>query len=178
MNLYGFAGGDPVTYSDPFGLCPVEKPLCQWIKVALIAAGTDIGGIAGGGAGLFGGPAAVATVPAGAYAGMAIGGAIGAAAGEFIDRAFFSGGPRGTRHGEGRMGDPSRLNRDETQGVIDNATSRFTQRDGAEVFLQKVGDRFNVVVRNPETQKIITNLKIIPEKAMNKLSDKYGWTPQ
>jgi len=22
MNLYGFAGGDPVTYSDPFGLCP------------------------------------------------------------------------------------------------------------------------------------------------------------
>src|SRR3712207_1175808 len=23
MNLYGFAGGDPVNYSDPFGLCPV-----------------------------------------------------------------------------------------------------------------------------------------------------------
>jgi hypothetical protein len=22
MNLYGFAGGDPVNYSDPFGLCP------------------------------------------------------------------------------------------------------------------------------------------------------------
>ncbi len=22
MNLYGFAGGDPVSYSDPFGLCP------------------------------------------------------------------------------------------------------------------------------------------------------------
>jgi RHS repeat-associated protein len=25
MNLYGFAGGDPVNYSDPFGLCP------QWL---------------------------------------------------------------------------------------------------------------------------------------------------
>jgi RHS repeat-associated protein len=25
MNAYGFAGGDPVTYSDPFGLCPVTK---------------------------------------------------------------------------------------------------------------------------------------------------------
>lgn len=23
LNLYGFANGDPVTYSDPFGLCPV-----------------------------------------------------------------------------------------------------------------------------------------------------------
>jgi len=23
LNLYGFAGGDPVNYSDPFGLCPV-----------------------------------------------------------------------------------------------------------------------------------------------------------
>jgi hypothetical protein len=24
MNLYGFAGGDPVNFSDPFGLCPPE----------------------------------------------------------------------------------------------------------------------------------------------------------
>ena len=23
MNLYGFAGGDPFTYSDPFGLWPI-----------------------------------------------------------------------------------------------------------------------------------------------------------
>ena len=26
MNLYGFAGGDPVNFSDPFGLCPIPKP--------------------------------------------------------------------------------------------------------------------------------------------------------
>jgi RHS repeat-associated protein len=25
LNLYGFANGDPVTYSDPFGLCPKDK---------------------------------------------------------------------------------------------------------------------------------------------------------
>jgi len=25
VNLYGFAGGDPVSYSDPFGLCPGDK---------------------------------------------------------------------------------------------------------------------------------------------------------
>ncbi len=24
MNLYGFANGDPVNYSDPFGLCPKD----------------------------------------------------------------------------------------------------------------------------------------------------------
>jgi RHS repeat-associated protein len=28
MNLYGFAGGDPVTYSDPFGLCPIPPQAC------------------------------------------------------------------------------------------------------------------------------------------------------
>jgi hypothetical protein len=25
LNLYGYAGGDPVNFSDPFGLCPIEK---------------------------------------------------------------------------------------------------------------------------------------------------------
>jgi hypothetical protein len=35
MNLYGFAGGDPVNFSDPFGLCP-------WCVGA--AAGAAIGG--------------------------------------------------------------------------------------------------------------------------------------
>ncbi len=29
MNLYGFAGGDPVNFDDPFGLCPDPKdPAC------------------------------------------------------------------------------------------------------------------------------------------------------
>ena len=29
MNLYGFAGGDPVNFSDPFGLCPdKDDPAC------------------------------------------------------------------------------------------------------------------------------------------------------
>lgn len=28
LNLYGFAGGDPVTYSDPFGLCPWPPSSC------------------------------------------------------------------------------------------------------------------------------------------------------
>jgi hypothetical protein len=30
LNLYGYAGGDPINYSDPFGLCPDEKnPACK-----------------------------------------------------------------------------------------------------------------------------------------------------
>jgi len=31
LNVYGFAGGDPITYSDPFGLCPDPKdPICAF----------------------------------------------------------------------------------------------------------------------------------------------------
>ena len=38
MNLYGFAGGDPVTYSDPFGLCPVVG----FLGGPVLAAGTGV----------------------------------------------------------------------------------------------------------------------------------------
>ena len=48
-NAYGFAGGDPVNFSDPFGLCPP----CSDRDEALQSAGfldpfLYIGGIAGG----------------------------------------------------------------------------------------------------------------------------------
>jgi RHS repeat-associated protein len=35
MNLLGFAGGDPINSSDPFGLC-IDKgdPFCQWFQAA------------------------------------------------------------------------------------------------------------------------------------------------
>jgi len=41
MNLYGFAGGDPVNFSDPFGLCPewVDGKPCDLNAVASFAAG-------------------------------------------------------------------------------------------------------------------------------------------
>jgi hypothetical protein len=29
MNLYGFAGGDPVSFSDPVGLCPPKDKPCH-----------------------------------------------------------------------------------------------------------------------------------------------------
>jgi hypothetical protein len=28
LNVYGFANGDPITYSDPFGLCPIPPSNC------------------------------------------------------------------------------------------------------------------------------------------------------
>jgi RHS repeat-associated protein len=44
FNLYGFAGGDPVNYSDPFGLCryPGDPDCAKWM-----ALGTTIGAGAG-----------------------------------------------------------------------------------------------------------------------------------
>jgi len=38
LNAYGFAAGDPVTYSDPYGLCPewlTGKPCNGWIATTL-----------------------------------------------------------------------------------------------------------------------------------------------
>ena len=86
MNLYGFAGGDPVNFSDPFGLCPVEK---DGIPCALTyaASGAGIGagfavlstGVCA--AGTFGvcGLASPGTIAAGAAAGGLIGGLVGSA---------------------------------------------------------------------------------------------------
>lgn len=44
LNLYGFADGDPVTYDDPFGLCPT----CDKWALGLATRGMVQGGMAGG----------------------------------------------------------------------------------------------------------------------------------
>lgn len=84
MNLYGFAAGDPVNYSDPFGLCPIEKD-----GVPCGGTGAAIGAVVGfatgallsaGCAGASGGLCALAApgiVEATTGLGTAIGGAIG-----------------------------------------------------------------------------------------------------
>ena len=56
MNLYGFAGGDPVNFSDPFGLCPPQitgRPCSGWVSggVGLIPGigdAIDIAGVVAG----------------------------------------------------------------------------------------------------------------------------------
>ena len=42
MNLYGFAGGDPINYSDPFGLCPVPPTNCADVVMAAVSVGKFI----------------------------------------------------------------------------------------------------------------------------------------
>ena len=70
-NVYGFASGDPVNFSDPFGLC-VPWPAC-----ALVAgrAGAAAGTLVGAGVGALGG--GIGAIP-GAAAGNRIGWVIGA----------------------------------------------------------------------------------------------------
>lgn len=87
LNAYGFANGDPITYEDPFGLCPWEKDgipcAVTWAVGGALAGGTA-GAVAGATGGTFvvpgvgtlvgGGGGAVA----GALAGFVAGGVAGA----------------------------------------------------------------------------------------------------
>ncbi|MGH8436901.1 MAG: RHS repeat-associated core domain-containing protein [Pseudomonas sp.] len=45
LNLYGFAGGDPVNFSDPFGLCkPITDPTCARFIAVGMTTGLAVGG--------------------------------------------------------------------------------------------------------------------------------------
>lgn len=80
-----------------------------------------------------------------------------------------------TGHGAERAADPSRLNPEEQAEVVANPTQTFTQGDDAEVFVQQVGDRYNVVVQG--ARGVITNLKNISQSSLNRLAANYKWTP-
>src|SRR5690606_34698196 len=83
LNLYGYAGGDPINFSDPFGLapCPPDDD-CGALTAAMTVTGAAIGAFLGGGggavAGLACGPAAPACSTAAGSAGAAQGAAWGA----------------------------------------------------------------------------------------------------
>ncbi len=88
LNAYGFAGGDPVNFSDPFGLCPgINGTLslldCPRGYVSLIGemTGALIGGVVGGTGGASAGAALCAATVVGAAPCAVAGGAAGAAAG-------------------------------------------------------------------------------------------------
>jgi len=91
MNLYGFAGGDPVNFSDPMGLCPPDSVACQWFEAGMMGLGGLVGLVAGGGGGLLTGPGAIVASPFAAVSGMAIGSAAGLSVGKAISNALFSG---------------------------------------------------------------------------------------
>jgi RHS repeat-associated protein len=92
LNLYGFANGDPVNFSDPFGLCPPEdRNLSDCVgfwTVAGVMTGALLGG-AGGGTGGFvfgGGFGAVRGGALGAKKGALLGARVGA----FVDAVVWA----------------------------------------------------------------------------------------
>jgi hypothetical protein len=84
-------------------------------------------------------------------------------------------GPEQTAHGAERAADPSRLDPAAQADMIANPTQTLSQADGAQVYVQQVGDRYNVVVQG--NRGVITNLKNISQKSFNRLARNYGWTP-
>lgn len=156
-----------ISYTDPFGLKAGCPPLCDNLNPAsdrffMPENQNEKLGFAAAAAG-------VAVVGVGAVAlGEAIAGSSTALAGG-------GGGLAMTAHGAGRAIQSGRLNVDEISDVVANAASKFTQADGASVFVQQVNTRYNVVVQNETTQRIVTNLKTIDFKALYKLATKYGW---
>jgi RHS repeat-associated protein len=93
LNLYGFAGGDPVNFADPFGLCPAGDMTCELLKLAAGyvggTVGASVGGAIGGVAGLACGPAAEICSPlAAGFAADALGSLAAMGARELVDVYF------------------------------------------------------------------------------------------
>jgi len=82
--------------------------------------------------------------------------------------------PQQTAHGAERAADPSRLDPAAQSSVIANPSETYTQPDGAQVYVQQVGDRYNVVVQGENG--VVTNLKTISQNSLNRLARSYGWT--
>ncbi|MDR0787462.1 MAG: hypothetical protein LBG44_06305 [Gemmatimonadota bacterium] len=101
LNVYGYANGDPVNFSDPFGLCPANERdaagVCPLVEATFSALGALVGYGAGGGAGgafglAMGGFGALVTAPAGAQMGAAMGATAGLAIGQMVTGVMFRGG--------------------------------------------------------------------------------------
>jgi hypothetical protein len=109
LNLYGYANGDPINFSDPFGLAPCP-PSCTGNELAWMAVGSTIGAWFGGGSGLaigsITGPGAVLAAAGGATAGAGVGAAIGLGVAGVIDSGinFFSKSDDGIRRKPGSQG--------------------------------------------------------------------------
>jgi len=169
INAYGFAGGDPVNFSDPFGLCIWDGCIVE----ALALAAASSAAIRFFGNKLTGRPA-TENVARDAVGGVAVMGLLAGGGAALLARLAPEAVPA-TIHGAQRMADPSRLDAAGVRDAVTNATHELFQSDGAQVFIQAVGERYNVVVRNAQTGNLITNLKTISFKSLSKLADKYGW---
>ena len=90
LNAYGFANGDPVNFSDPFGLCPIDVdgiPCAYTIGVGGAAVGAGVGLVVGGGLGIASDGVAIPAIPLEVEAGTAVGGLGGFLLGGAVDNA-------------------------------------------------------------------------------------------
>jgi hypothetical protein len=73
-------------------------------------------------------------------------------------------GPEQTANGAERAADPSRLDSDAQADVIANPTQTLSQADGAQVYVQQVGDD-------------TINSKNTSARSFSRLASNYGWPP-
>lgn len=100
-------------------------------------------------------------------AGFVVAKAAGAATGVFSTET--------TIHGAERMADASRLAARQTVLTRVLATGKYIQSDGATVFVREAGGYYDVVIQNPTTGRIITNLKHLDARALANLARNFGW---
>lgn len=174
LNLYGYAGGDPINFSDPFGLCPKsaggdgkteEMSDCPrgssgwWAWRDAQGEGSTVYNHLRGW--LASANEAGPDLPEGTLMGVPPG----------------AGGPgrglRATAHGAMRMAQSGRLSETATRAAIDGATRIGVQRDGARVFIQEVGGRFNLVVVGE--RGVVTNMANLSQRSLDRLARRYGY---
>src|SRR6266545_8123144 len=90
LNLYGFAGGDPVNFSDPFGLCKEGDTDCERFVRAWEALGWGAGFLVGGGSGLIEAGASGGVLAPVAVAQTAAATAAGGVGGRVLGEALWS----------------------------------------------------------------------------------------
>jgi hypothetical protein len=71
------------------------------------------------------------------------------------------------------MAQSGRLSEAATRAAIDGATRVGVQRDGARVFIQEVGGRFNLVVVGE--RGVVTNMANLSQRSLDRLARKYGY---
>ncbi len=97
LNSYGFAAGDPVTYSDPYGLCPIPPTNCVDVGMAVFSVGKFLAApsLGTGAAALADVAGALPGVPSVGVLRRVVGGADEAAAVVRVSRSRF---PEAARH--------------------------------------------------------------------------------
>ncbi len=152
LNVYGFAEGNPVTYSDPYGLCP-GIPGTDWWDISDCPPGyfTAIGAAGGGGAGAVlggvsgglacspSGPVALACVGGGALAGGKAGALAGAFVGSALDTGIWLSNRMGGGEGEGQRARKIRKTGQSGRDAADDVPS-WTQ--GERPFVGENGNDF------------------------------------